>query len=115
MLLIGIFICILASIIPFIDCVSIIFSFTKLKPKDYDNYLSRINSLQYKEHKKKWRRIYLVLSLIFVVLYFLIWMFLQNILKSFYGAIICYSIIYGIVNNSEYKTRRRIEAKKSNN
>jgi hypothetical protein len=96
--------------VSFIDFLNILLKILPLKnPKGYDEYKALIDSEKYKKHKNKWRKIYLLNSLIYVVVFTLILVITQSALLSFLAGILATIIGFGVFGNFENKQKQIIQ------
>ena len=73
-LLLGSFIMIIIPIVYFSDSVTLLLKiFPFLQKKDYQKYIFFTHSLEYKSHKKKWRKTFLLISLLYLEIYVIIY------------------------------------------
>lgn len=95
----------------FADFVGILFKILPLKkvPRGYDEMKKVRNNIQFKEHKKRWIRIYLLLIIVYIICYFIVSIYIESYIIGFYAAFILLAICYGIANNIETKQRKEIE------
>ena len=110
LLILGILWCVSVSYVSFIDFLNILLKILPLKnPKGYDEYKALIDSEKYKKHKNKWRKIYLLNSLIYVVVFTLILVITQSALLSFLAGILATIIGFGVFGNFENKQKQIIQ------
>lgn len=109
-LILGITICIALAYIFFVDFLKLLLKFPFLnEPKGYNDYKKLRESDKYKHHKKKWRRIFILLSIVYATSYIIISIVFQNILFGFFAAVIALTISYGIASGKESKERKEIQ------
>jgi len=83
-LILGVLLCVCVSYLSFIDYLSILSKIIPLKDsKGYDGYKKLVGSEQYKTHKSKWRKNYLLNVLVYAVVYIVSAVITQNILAGF--------------------------------
>jgi len=109
-LILGILLCACVSYLSFIDFLGILLKIIPLKnPKGYDEYKELMDSEQYKTHKIKWRKIYLLNSFVYAIVYIVSVVITQNILAGFFIGVFAVVIGIGVASNLEVKQRRKIQ------
>lgn len=110
MLLLGVFLHLVIIWANFADFVGILLKVFPLRtPRGYGEIKEIRDNIVFKEHKKKWIFIYLLLVLVFVINYSIIAMITNSCGGAFLIAIIISVFCFGIAGNFETKKRKVIE------
>lgn len=111
-LVFGVILGVIVSMIPFADFLSILSKiFPANTPSDIKEYESFVNSNSYQRHKSKWKKVYILVSIVYAIVYCVIAILFDNILLGFYIALIASAIYFGIASNIEYKQRKLLISK----
>ena len=112
----GMIICLAISFSTFVDYVGIIIKIFHIKaPRDYGSYKELYNSVQYKKHKRKWRKIFALSSIVYCVVYCVTTILIKSILIGLYVAMIAFVFCFGIAGNLEQKELNKIISERKQN
>lgn len=107
---VGMLLCVCVSYLSFVDYLSLLLKIIPIsKPKDYDKHREFINSIQYKKHKKKWRRMFSLNAFVYALIYVLITFTIQSDLFGFLIGLFGAAIGMGITGNIELKKRNELQ------
>lgn len=110
MMFLGVFVHLVIIGANFANFVGILLKIFPLRtPRGYGETKEIRDNIMFKEHKKKWILIYLLLVLFFVISYAIIAMFTNSYGYAFLIAIIISVFYFGITGNFETKQRKVIE------
>lgn len=94
----------------FVDFVGILLKILPLKPpSDYKEVLLVRKDIRFMQHKSKWTKYYLVLTLVYALSYVVITIITRNYGLSFILSLFLSLIVLGVASNFESKQRNRIE------
>ena len=100
------------SMIPFIDFLSILIKiFPANAPSDIKAHENLVNSGSYKRHKSKWKKIFILVPVVYAASYCVIAVLFKSSLSAFYAACIVSGLYFGIASNIEYKQRKLLISK----
>jgi len=110
MLFLGVFLHLVIIWANFADFVGILLNVFPLRtPRGYEEIKEIRDNIVFKEHKKRWILIYLLLVLVFVINYAIITMYTNSCGGAFLIAIIMSVFCFGIAGDFEIKQRKVIE------
>lgn len=96
--------------VSFADFVGILLKiFPLTPPTDYKAALYIRNDARFKQHKSKWTKYYIALTLVYIVSFISIAIFTQSSGLSFILSLIFSLLVFGITSNFEKKQRNNIE------
>jgi len=111
-LILGIVLGIIVSILPFVDFLSVLIKiFPANVPSDLEEHKNFVSSNSYQIHKSKWKKIFILVSIVYSIVYCVITILFDNILLGFYGALVVSVVYFGITSNIEYKQRKLLISK----
>ena len=111
-LIIGVVLGIIVSTLPFVDFLSMLSKlFPNKMPSDYKEYKNFVSSKSYQIHKRRWKKIFSWVSVIYAVVYCVITILFESILIGFYSAIVVSAFYVGIASNIECRQRKILIAK----
>lgn len=106
-LILGIILGIIVSILPFVDFLSVLLKiFPANVPSDFEEHKDFVSSNSYQKHKSKWKKIFILVSVVYSIVYCAIVILFDSILFGFYGALVVSVVYLGITSNIEHKHRK---------
>lgn len=111
LMILGVSIYLAFAWVNFADFVGILLKIFPLKPPtDYKVTLYVRNDTRFKQHKNKWTKYYVTLTLVYIVSYIVITIVTKSYGLSFILSLAFSLFVFGIASNSEIKQRHNIEA-----
>lgn len=106
-LIFGIILGIIVSILPFVDFLSILLKIFPVNvPSEFEEYRNFVNSNSYLTHKRKWKKIFILVSVVYSIIYCVIVILFDSILFGFYSALVGSAVYFGVTSNIEHKHRK---------
>lgn len=111
-LILGIVLGIIVSILPFVDFLSVLVKIFPVNvPFDFEEHKNFVSSNGYRAHKAKWKKIFVLVSVVYSTVYCAIAILFDNILLGFYCALVVSVVYFGITSNIEYERRKILISK----
>ncbi|MBQ8793354.1 MAG: hypothetical protein IJZ63_01250 [Clostridia bacterium] len=111
-LILGISLGIIVSILSFVDLLSMLsIIFPDNMPSDFKEHKDFVSSKSYQIHKRRWKKTFIWVSVVYAVVYCVIAMLFDSILIGFYSAIVVSAFYLGIASNIEHKHRKLLICK----